>query len=88
MTRVSDIKIECKESLVRNEAAERLSTLASALAKGGDVTLALDGFTIPLRVPDDVRTEFELAVDAAGAPAVQRSNRARSAATPQSTNRR
>jgi amphi-Trp domain-containing protein len=60
---MSDIKVERKESLLREEAAERLSALAAALAKGGDVELELGGFTISLHVPDDVRTEFELEVD-------------------------
>jgi amphi-Trp domain-containing protein len=60
---MSDMKVELRESLTRQQAADKLSTLASALAKGGDVELEAGGVTVTLRVPDDVRSEFEVELD-------------------------
>ena len=60
---MSDMKVEWKESLTRQQAAERLSALASALAEGGQLELDLGGATVSLRVPDSVRSEFEMEVD-------------------------
>jgi amphi-Trp domain-containing protein len=60
---MSDMKVELKESLTRQQAADRLSALARAIAEGGKVDVELGGATITLRVPDDMRTEFEVEVD-------------------------
>ncbi len=55
---MSDMKVERKESLTRQQAADKLSALATALAKGGDVDLG--GATVNLRVADEMRSEFEV----------------------------
>jgi amphi-Trp domain-containing protein len=60
---MSDMKVELKESLTRQQAADKLSTLARALAEGGKVDLELGDTTMSLRVPDEVRSEFEVEVD-------------------------
>jgi amphi-Trp domain-containing protein len=60
---MSDVKLERKETLSRQQAAERLSAVAEALAKGSDVEVDFGGGTMVLRVPDDVRSEFEVEVD-------------------------
>ncbi len=60
---MSDLELERKESLTRQQAADRLAALASALAKGGHVELDLGGTTVSLHVPDHVRSEFEVEVD-------------------------
>jgi amphi-Trp domain-containing protein len=60
---VPDTEVKFKESLTRQQAADKLSALASALAKGGDIELELGGATVSLRVPDDVRSEIEVEVD-------------------------
>ena len=60
---MSDVKVELKESLTRQQAADRLSALARAIAEGGKVDLELGEATVTLRVPDDMRTEFEVEID-------------------------
>jgi amphi-Trp domain-containing protein len=60
---MADLKVELKESLTRQQAADKLSALARALAEGGKVDLQLGGTTMTLRVPDEVRTEFEVEVE-------------------------
>ncbi len=60
---MSDMKVERKESLTRQQAADKLSALARALAEGGEVDLELGGTTVSLRVPGEVRSEFEVEVD-------------------------
>jgi amphi-Trp domain-containing protein len=60
---MSDMKVELKESLTRQQAADKLSALARALAEGGKVDLELGETTLSLRVPDSVRSEFEVEVD-------------------------
>jgi amphi-Trp domain-containing protein len=60
---MSDMKVELKESLTRQQAADKLSALAKALAEGGKVDLQLGETTVSLRVPDDMRSEFEVEVD-------------------------
>jgi amphi-Trp domain-containing protein len=62
---VSDTKVEFKfkESLTRQQAADKLSALASALAKGSDIELELGGATVSLGIPDDVRSEVEVEVE-------------------------
>jgi len=60
---MSDVELKRKESLTRQEAAERLSALAKALTQGGRVHLDLGGSTVALDVPDQVHTEIEVEVD-------------------------
>jgi amphi-Trp domain-containing protein len=60
---MSDMKVELRESLTRQQAADKLSALASALAKGGDVELELGGVMVNLHVADDVRSELEVEID-------------------------
>jgi amphi-Trp domain-containing protein len=60
---MSDMKVELKESLTRQQAAGRLSALARALEEDGKVDLQLGETTVSLRVPDNVRSEFEVEVD-------------------------
>jgi amphi-Trp domain-containing protein len=60
---MSDMKVELKESLTRQQVADRLSALARAIAEGGKVDLELGEATVTLRVPDNLRTEFEVEVE-------------------------
>ena len=60
---MSDLEIERKESLSRQEAAKRLMVIAEALAGGDEVELDLGGTSLTLRVADDVRVEVEVEVD-------------------------
>jgi amphi-Trp domain-containing protein len=60
---VSDLEIERKESLSRQEAAKRLMVIAEAVAGGEEVELDLGGTSLSLRVADDVRIEVEVEVD-------------------------
>lgn len=59
---MSDVKLERKESLSRQEAAQWLSVLSKAFARGGDVKLPLGAGTVELRLPEQVRAEFEVEV--------------------------
>lgn len=60
---MADVKLERKEALTREEAAQWLSVLSKAFARGGDVTLPLgSGGTVELRLPNRVRAEFEVEV--------------------------
>lgn len=60
---MSDVEVSRTESLTRQEAAERLSKLAAALADGGDIKLELGASTLKLRVPEHIRCEVEVEVD-------------------------
>jgi amphi-Trp domain-containing protein len=60
---MSDMKVELKQSLTRQQAADKLSALARALTEGGKVDLDLGEATVTLRVPDELRTEFEVEVE-------------------------
>jgi amphi-Trp domain-containing protein len=60
---MSDVEVKRTESLTRQQAADRLSTLAAALAQGGHVTFELGASKLKLRVPDHVRCEVEVEVD-------------------------
>jgi amphi-Trp domain-containing protein len=59
---MADVKLERKETLSRQEAAQWLSVLSKAFARGGDVTLPLGAGTVELRLPERVRAEFEVEV--------------------------
>ena len=60
---MADVKLERKESLSREEAAQWLSVLSKAFARGGEVTLPVGVATVELHLPDRVRAEFEVKVD-------------------------
>lgn len=60
---MSDVEIKRTETLTRQEAAERLTTLATALRDSGHVEVALGASTVKLHVPDHVRCEVEVEVD-------------------------
>jgi amphi-Trp domain-containing protein len=60
---VSDVEVKRTESLTRQQAAERLSAMATALADGGHVKVQLGASTLKLHVPDHVRCEVEVEVD-------------------------
>jgi amphi-Trp domain-containing protein len=61
---MSDVKLEQKQSLSRKEAAVWLHALSKAFERGGDAELPLPGgATVALRVPDDLKAEFEVEVD-------------------------
>ena len=60
---MSDVEVSRTESLTRQEAAQRLSALATALAEGGHVKVQLGASTLRLHVPDHVRCEVEVEVD-------------------------
>ena len=60
---MADVKLERKETLSRQEAAQWLSVLSKAFARGGDVTLPLGAGTVELRLPERVRAEFEVTGD-------------------------
>jgi amphi-Trp domain-containing protein len=53
-------KFKHKVTLSREEAANRMRTIADAVAAGGEVELELDGQSITANLPDTVRFEFEL----------------------------
>ena len=62
--RMSDVKLEQKQSLSRKEAAVWLHALSKAFERGGAAELPMPGgATIELRLPDEVKAEFEVEVD-------------------------
>jgi amphi-Trp domain-containing protein len=60
---MSDVKLERKESVSRDEAAEWLSLLSRAFTQGGHVELPFGAGTVSLHIPNHVRAEFEVEVD-------------------------
>jgi amphi-Trp domain-containing protein len=61
---VADVRYERKQGLQRAEAASWLTALSKGFTHGGDVELPVgDGGTIVLKLPDEVRAEFEVQVD-------------------------
>jgi len=60
---MSDVKIEHKETMSRDEAAAWLSLLSKALAADGDVDLQLGQSEIQVHVPDQLAAEFEVEVE-------------------------
>jgi amphi-Trp domain-containing protein len=60
---MADVSFERKKVLSREEAAVWLSALAKGFARGGDVELPVGGGgTVTLRMPDQVRAEFEVEI--------------------------
>ena len=60
---VSDVKIEQKQVLSRQEAARFIAALAEGLGDDGRVTVQLGSSTLELSVASQVNCELEVAVD-------------------------
>ncbi|MFG2328642.1 amphi-Trp domain-containing protein [Streptomyces sp. NPDC048604] len=59
---MKDLKFEQKTSLSRLEAADQLTALAAALREGGETDVELGPVTLTMRIPDELRSEFEVEV--------------------------
>jgi amphi-Trp domain-containing protein len=60
---MSDVKVERKESLSRDEAAQWLVLLAKAFASGDHADLPFGPSSVSLHIPDRMRAELEVEVD-------------------------
>lgn len=61
---MADVSFERKKSLSREQAAVWLSALSNGFAHGGDVDLPVGGGgTVSLRLPEEVRAEFEVEIN-------------------------
>lgn len=60
---MSDVKLERKDSLSREDAAVWLHALSRAFAHGGEVELPVGGGKLTLQLPEQVEAEFEVEVD-------------------------
>ncbi len=61
---MADVSFERKKSLSREEAAVWLTALSKGFSHGGDVELPVGGGgVVTLRLPDEVRAEFEVEID-------------------------
>jgi amphi-Trp domain-containing protein len=60
---MSDVKLERKESLSRDEAARWLSMLAKAFGSGNHAELPFGPSMVSVHIPDHVRAELEVEVD-------------------------
>jgi amphi-Trp domain-containing protein len=61
---MSDVKLEQKQSLSRQEAAVWLHALSKAFERGGEAKLPMPGgATIEFHLPEQVSAEFEVEVD-------------------------
>ena len=60
---MSDVKVERKESVSRQDAADWLKLLAEAFAEGSQVELPFGPGAVSLQVPERVRAEFEVEVE-------------------------
>jgi amphi-Trp domain-containing protein len=59
---MSDVKVERKESISRDEAAQLLSLLSKAFAAGDHAELPFGPGVVSVHIPDRVRTEVEVEV--------------------------
>ena len=59
---MAQMKFKMKESMSRDEAAERLAQIADALARGGEFELERGGEKVQLDVPDQVALELEVEI--------------------------
>jgi amphi-Trp domain-containing protein len=60
---MADVSFERRKSLSRQEAATWLTALSRGFAHGEEVELPVgDGGTVTLRLPEEVRAEFEVEV--------------------------
>ena len=60
---MSDVKVERKESLSRDEAAQWLALLAKAFAAGDHADLPFGPSSVSLHIPDRMRAELEVEVE-------------------------
>lgn len=60
---MSDVKVERKESLSRDEAAQWLVLLAKAFAAGDHADLPFGPGSVSLHIPDRMRAELEVEVE-------------------------
>jgi amphi-Trp domain-containing protein len=60
---MSDVKVEHKVTLTRQEAARWIAGVAEALGGDGPVSIRLARSTVELEVPEHVRCEAEVEVD-------------------------
>jgi amphi-Trp domain-containing protein len=60
---MSEVKIEQKVSLGRQETARWLADLARAIGEGGTQEVPLAGPTVRLHLPEEFRCEAEVEVD-------------------------
>ena len=60
---MSDVKVERKESLSRDEAAQWLVLLAKAFAAGEHADLPFGPSSVSLHIPDRMRAELEVEVE-------------------------
>jgi len=60
---MSDVKLERKEPVSREDAAEWLELLSQAFAKGSHIEMPFGPGTVTLQIPDRVRAELEIEVD-------------------------
>ncbi|HEX6932376.1 MAG TPA: amphi-Trp domain-containing protein [Streptosporangiaceae bacterium] len=60
---MSDVKVELKETVSREDAETWLSTLAEAFGGDGHVELPLGPSVVSVHVPDRIRAEIEVEVD-------------------------
>ncbi|HEY1642374.1 MAG TPA: amphi-Trp domain-containing protein [Streptosporangiaceae bacterium] len=61
---MSDVKVERKEAVSREEAASLLKLLSQAFTGGGHAEIPFGpGGTMSLRVPDSVRAELEVEIE-------------------------
>ena len=60
---MSDVKVERKESLSRDEAAQWLALLAKAFAAGDHADLPFGPSSVSLHIPDLMRAELEVEVE-------------------------
>jgi amphi-Trp domain-containing protein len=60
---VSDVKVQQKQALSRQEAARLIAALAEGLGEDGKVTVQLGNSTLELSVTDEVDWELEVEVD-------------------------
>jgi amphi-Trp domain-containing protein len=57
------LEIEQKETLPREEVAERLRALADALARHNDVEFERGGMHFTVKVPDEVQLKVEFEIE-------------------------
>jgi amphi-Trp domain-containing protein len=60
---MSDVKLERKMTLSRDEAAVWASVLSKAFARGGEVELPVGDSKLSLQLPEQMEAEFEVEVD-------------------------
>jgi amphi-Trp domain-containing protein len=57
------VKIEKKQVLSREEAAQHLRDIADELASGNGILMERDGLRVTVQVPDEVTLEVEVEIE-------------------------